>query len=342
MSDALALAVLDQLRGSPAALALLSPKPCTFSSLEHLDARVDEALSRMRRVNGLATTTIETRRNAYRSFRSFLKTSRSEGTFISGELSVQTRVLEEYVAHLRECGLRRATINGYWRGLRAVFEMLRMHGGLANPFLFVRAPKPGNARLSCLIPASAERVLAFVQNEASVPPSIRARNAAIVGIMLLAGLRAGEVLRLRVAHVDFQMRVIVIVDGKGPDGGKSRTVPMTRQLFALLQAYAARRDRTSGVPEFFLASRSDRALSRMTLRRVFERVSTKTGIHASPHMLRHTFCTLLSFFGVPDRLAREAMGHADAKTLQRYQHVYDGEVAAAMERLTLRIDTPTA
>ena len=77
----------------------------------------------------------------------------------------------------------------------------------------------------------------------------------------------------------------------------------------------------------------------MTLRRIFERMSTKTGIHVSAHMLRHTFCTLLSLFGVPDRLAREAMGHADAKTLHRYQHVYDGEVAAAMERVALHIDT---
>ena len=52
-------------------------------------------------------------------------------------------------------------------------------------------------------------------------------------------------------------------------------------------------------------------------------------------MLRHTFCTLVSRAGIPDRLAREAMGHADFKTLQRYQHVYEGELAVEMAKLTL-------
>jgi site-specific recombinase XerD len=57
----------------------------------------------------------------------------------------------------------------------------------------------------------------------------------------------------------------------------------------------------------------------------------------SPHVLRHTFCTLLSRAGVPDRLAKEAMGHADLRILQRYQHVYPGELAGAMEKLRIEL-----
>jgi integrase len=212
---------------------------------------------------------------------------------------------------------------------------------MVNPFLYLKTPRPGTARMDCLTPEAAERILAFVQNEASLAPNVRTRNAAIVGIMLLGGLRRSEVLHLRVSHVDFVARTISIVNGKGRDGGASRVVPMTRQLFRLLQAHASNReDAAVGDPEFFLGTHGLGALSTTTLIRLFRRASDRTGIHVTPHMLRHTFCTLLSRFGIPDRLAREAMGHADIKTLQRYQHVYEGELAATIDRLALNIDLP--
>jgi integrase/recombinase XerC len=249
--------------------------------------------------------------------------------------------LESFIADLRQRDIARATITSYWRALRAILEVIRQEDGVANPFLFLRTPRPGQARLKCLTPEAAERVLTFVQNEATVRPTVRTRNAAIVGTMLLAGVRKSELLNLRVSHVAFESRTVHVVDGKGRDGGKSRTVPMTPQLYQLLKAYSTIREGIeTGAPEFYLGSHGVKALTATTLRRIFQRASSRTGIHVTPHMLRHTFCTLLSRFGVPDRLAREAMGHADFKTLQRYQHVYEGELAATMEQLALNIDVP--
>lgn len=316
-------------------------RPFQFSSLEHLDQRVVAALSRMRDVEGLSPRTLQQRHDTYRVFREFLKHRKHADRLLSGDLSQQVSVLEDFIADMRARPLARATINSYWRAMRAIFERVRRDDGMVNPFAFVRTPRPGHARLRCLTPEAAERILTFVQNEGTVAPAVRVRNAAIVATMLLAGVRKSELLHLRVSHVDLDSRTVAIVNGKGEDGGKSRTVPMTRQLHRFLSAYAQVRGLTkTGVPEFFLATHQDKALSATTLRRIFYRASLKTGIHVSPHMLRHTFCTLLSRFGVSDRLAREAMGHADSRTLQRYQHVYEGELAETMERLALNVDVP--
>lgn len=313
--------------------------PLQFPSLEHLDARVAAACAQMSAVEGLSDTTIAWVRGAYAAFRRYLKETDAVRTFLGGELARQVRVLDGWVAYLRTADSARSTINTYWRGMRVLCVRLQRDDGVVNPFVFRRAPHPGQARLRCLTQDAAERVLTFVQNDASASAQHRVRNTAIVAIMLLAGLRKSEVLRLRVSAVDFEAGVIRIVGGKGPHGGKHRTVPMTRQLARILRRYATIRERAAlDVPEFFLGTRGHEALSDITLRRLFDQISRVTGIHVSPHMLRHTFCTLLSKFGVPDRLAREAMGHVDEKTLRRYQHVYEGEVAEAMAKLQLNVD----
>lgn len=313
--------------------------PLQFQSLEHLDERVDTACAQMSAVEGLSEKTVGWVRGAYVAFRRYLKDSDEGRAFLGGELSRQVRVLDGWVAYLRSRDTARSTINTYWRGMRVVCTRIQRADGVVNPFVFRRAPHPGQARLRCLTQDAAEHVMAFVQNDAGTPVQVRARNTAIVAVMLLAGLRKGEVLRLRVSAVDFTARVIRVVGGKGQHGGKHRTIPMTPQLLRILRVYSAIRERAeTDVPEFFLGTRADDALSEMTLRRLFVRISRVTSIHVSPHMLRHTFCTLLSKFGVSDRLARDAMGHADYKTLLRYQHVYEGEVADAMTKVTLDID----
>lgn len=316
--------------------------PLQFPSLEHLDARVAAACIQMSAVEGLSDTTIAWVRGAYAAFRRYLKETNADRTFLGGELSRQMRVLDGWVAYLRTADNARSTINTYWRGMRLLCTRLQREDGVVNPFVFRRTPHPGQARLRCLTQEAAERVLTFVQNDASATAQQRLRNNAIIAIMLLAGLRKSEVLRLRVSDVDFEAGVIRVIGGKGPHGGKHRTVPMTPQLARILRAYAAVRERAViDVPEFFLGTRGNEALGDITLRRLFDHISRVTGIHVSPHMLRHTFCTLLSRFGVPDRLAREAMGHADEKTLRRYQHVYEGEVAEAMMKFKLNVDVDT-
>ena len=318
--------------------------PFQFPSLEHLDERVARALQDVRTIEGMATHTCSWLRFSYRAFRAFLRTSDAVGDFLGGDLRRQVRLLECWIGALRERDLGRATINNYWRGLRMLCARISRSDSVVNPLQFVRTPGPGQSRLQCLTQDAAETVLRFVQNDASVPADLRARNAAIVGVMLLAGLRRGELLRLRISNLDLNARVVRVVGGKGRDGGKHRTVPMTEQLRALLAGHLKFRQQVaSGAPEVFLGSRYHRALNDCVIRRIFTHIQRHTTIHVSPHMLRHTFCTLLSKMGVPDRLAKEAMGHADYRMLQRYQHVYEGEVAEAMQsRLHLNIDTTDA
>ena len=328
--------------------------PFQHASLEHLEARVRQIVTAAASAEDFSTTTQRWMHYAYRVFRQFLKESGSEAVFLAGDVRQQARVLQSWIVWMRDSDppRRRATVNGYWRAMRILCSRIAAEDGALNPFLAVRAPHPGNARLECLTPEAARDVLLFVLNDDASTAAIRHRNAAIVGVMVLAGLRRHEVLQLHVADIDLDPAhaVVRVKAGKGRHGGKPRTVPLTDELRELFVQYVEdRRKIAEAQPTkalrylaFFVGNDVRSALSETTIRRLFRRISRATGIRVTPHMLRHTFCTLVSRAGISDRLAKEAMGHADFKTLQRYQHVYEGELATEMQKLRLDIDLKAA
>ena len=54
---------------------------------------------------------------------------------------------------------------------------------------------------------------------------------------------------------------------------------------------------------------------------------------SAPHVLRHTFCTLLAERGVPIEVIRDLAGHANIRTTQKYIHVTDQRRRQAIARL---------
>ncbi len=95
------------------------------------------------------------------------------------------------------------------------------------------------------------------------------RDRSIVLLMLLGGLRAGEVRSLRLADVDMGLRR-VRVTGKG---GKERIVPVDGAFFAELAAYLREeRPARCASPECFVVLRgptAGRPLTEAGLRRIF-------------------------------------------------------------------------
>jgi integrase/recombinase XerD len=155
--------------------------------------------------------------------------------------------------------------------------------------------------------------------------------------MVFAGLRRGEVLRLDLRHIQPAARKIQIERSKGRDGGKSRTAYMPQQLAAILRAYEREREAAgyAATSAYFLTERTGERLAEGAIRRLFTTIRAKTGLRVSPHMLRHTFVTLLRQVGVEDRLTMDLAGHATLAMTQRYSAVFSGEHLAAADRLEL-------
>ncbi|MEO6325772.1 MAG: site-specific integrase [Thermoanaerobaculia bacterium] len=324
----------DDLRAIPGARTVLLP--FEFASLSHLDQAVERAIEQSKQVEGLSPVTGHWVRGGYRSLRRFVRETGAENALLGGNLETQVAVLDGWVGWLRQRSTKRSTINSYWRGMVFAGARLQTGRGLVNIFRVRPAPHPGRARLRCLTREDATRVLAWVAENDWRSPFIRERNTALIAVFLLAGLRRSEARALLVNDVNLESATLAVRAGKGRFGGKPRDVPMTEQLHRLFTRYLEER-RRSAAPEvaFFLSAARDRPIPDVAIKRLFGSIEQATGIHASPHVLRHTFCTLLSQAAVSDRLAMQAMGHADLRMLQRYQHVFPGELAREIQKLRL-------
>jgi site-specific recombinase XerD len=321
------------------ALLQIPVAPFQFPSLEHLDNAVERGITRMVSLNAVrAETTAIWARQSYRGFRRYLKEHAHETSFVRGDLQAQVAVLESWIMDMRERGMRRGGINATWRGLASAFRWLTRECAMTNPMLFVETPTVGRLQPEFLTKEAAEAVLRFVRNYQWPSEFERRRNTVIVGLMVLAGFRRGEVIRLQRGDVNIRASRAKIRLGKGPNGGSDRTTYLPPQLRDYIAEYLEELDamppRRHGE---LLTSLRNQPISSGLITRLFGTITRQSSIRVAPHMLRHTYATLLRQSGVDDRVAMELMGHSDLRMLLRYSHVEAEEPARAAERLELRL-----
>jgi integrase/recombinase XerD len=142
-------------------------------------------------------------------------------------------------------------------------------------------------------------------------------------LLYSAGLRVGELVRLRVADLDSDRRLIRVRHGKGR---KDRYT-----LYSDAAADAVASYRSVFVPRewLFPGARPDRPISARSVQKVISVAARRAGIEKrlTPHTLRHSFATHLLEQGVDLRHIQELLGHASPSTTQIYTHVSRRDLA---------------
>nr|WP_246363306.1 tyrosine-type recombinase/integrase [Deinococcus budaensis] len=194
-----------------------------------------------RRAGGVSPQTLRTYGVAVRDFLAYA------GPPGAPRLSVQHLTpdeLEAYVIHTRErlrqggqaAGLTLGSVATYLYGVRALYRALHWAGAVReNPTLAVPAPRdptPAHARKRALPPAQYRALLAAP--EAAPDPAVTARDRAILVLGATLGLRAQEIVDLRVADVGLGLREVHVTRGKG---GKARRVPLPPAAAQVLAAW---------------------------------------------------------------------------------------------------------
>lgn len=302
--------------------------------LLELDTRFEEFADYVFTVRGHSPTSIRGYREAYKSFRRYLAT---EVTLPPDKFQAAVFGIERWVQSNRTRGLGPVSANTYWRALRTFFNDLEKRDGFENPFRGLKAPpSPGYTGKAhktdeCL------RILATAENYPWETPLERTRAVAILGIILYAGLRRTELLKLEFRDVNLEEGTIRIRCGKGRYGGKDRIGYMPHELRLILRLYLRERDRLHvTAPEFFVSPRHKHGLSETTLRRLRLQIREASGIKFTLHSLRHSYVNWLLRSGVPIHIARELAGHADITTTEKYLRVFDDDMQRAVQGLRLR------
>jgi len=161
-------------------------------------------------------------------------------------------------------------------------------------------------------PLSAEQVAKFWASFRTF------RDLAVVGLMLLDGLRSCEILALQLEDLklaDAQLHVL----GKGR---KLRILPLPGEIMEVLQSYLRLERPLTNSPYLFVALKGCRRGQPMTpagLRSLFRHHRLCSEVPAAnPHRLRHTFGADMVRAGISLPALQHLMGHSQIHTTMLY------------------------
>ena len=290
----------------------------------------------------------------------YLAMRRSLGYKLQGE----GRLLMDFISHLECAGAATVTTEAalawatrpvggspvWWKRRLTVVRCFAAHYKTFDPSCQV--PPAG------LLPAPAGRITPYLYSREEIAALVHAAGTlarplqaatfqALISLLAVTGLRAGEAIRLTRSDVDLDAALITVINSKF---GKSRLVPLHPATARMLRRYAARRDQLCPAPlagRFFISTAGTPLLIG-SVDGVFARLLALAGIRTPAgrrrprvHDLRHSMAvqTLLDWYrGGADVQARLPLlstwlGHVDPAATFWYLHACPELLALAARRL---------
>lgn len=256
---------------------------------------------------------------ACKRFAAFLK--RSPDTATSDDL-------RRFQLHLSESGLSICTRNRTVTALRFLFRVTLRRLDLLAELYHIKEPEKVPLVMS---QDETKRLLAMAAN-------LKVRL--LLSLAYGAGLRVGEVVRLKVKHIDKAQMIIHVEQSKGR---KDRLVMLSPNTLALLHEWwkvrTTRYDQGVPVQErwLFPGRRLGLHLTERQVNRLFHETADAAGIKKAVHLhtLRHSFATHLFDRGVDIRTIQALLGHSKLETTARYTRVATGLISSVVSPLDL-------
>ena len=186
--------------------------------------------------------------------------------------------------------------------LNQALEKARKQGVIkTNPCDAVEIKKHVYTHKNALTPEEQNALLAVVKDT---------DMASLFNLLLTTGIRIGEALALTIKDVDYKNKLIninknvVFIDGQRivqtpKTQAGTRTIPIPENVLKIL-------------PQTEILF----PLTYNSVRLIFSRLSKKTNIYVTPHILRHTYATRLEELGIPPKIKQYLLGHSSIQTTE--------------------------
>jgi len=146
-------------------------------------------------------------------------------------------------------------------------------------------------------------------------------SRAILSVLTCCGLRASELIDLKVGDVSFGNKTLLVASGKGD---KSRMLYPPAETLAAIKEWLQYREKDC-THEYLWTLDRNRRMGYNGLLHWLDEVKCMAGFrdhpNIKPHSLRHFFATKMHDNGAPIKAIQSAMGHTDAQTTFVYLHL---------------------
>lgn len=227
--------------------------------------------------------------------------------------------ISSFIRHLHKLGMSPATISRHIASLKSFCNFLLMEGIIEyNPAENISFPK-SLKKLPKALPI--EEMFSLIDYPKR-RDKISLRDKALLEILYGSGLRASELINLKVSDINLDQGFIKCL-GKG---SKERIVPIGRSAIEAVKLYLSlsrKRLLKNKQSEILFLDRKGSPLTRQGLWFIIKKYVKKTAVKSStsPHTFRHSFATHLLERGADLRSVQEMLGHANISTTQIYTSV---------------------
>ena len=256
-------------------------------------------------------------RRSPRTVKSYMDTAERFRAFLASRGAVEdVRAItrSDVETFLVDVGARASssTVATFYRRLRQLFRWLEEEDEIdISPMAKMKQPTFEERPVAVLDERDVTALLAACEGT-----SFDARrDSAMIRLMIDAGLRLGEVVRLNVSDVDLPGKRAQVL-GKG---SRHRSVPFGVKTARDLDRYlrVRRRHKDAAMPQLWLGVRGP--LTEWGITRVVRRRGAQAGIEGlHPHMLRHTAAHYYLVSGGNEIDLQRIMGWSTPQMLRRY------------------------
>lgn len=205
------------------------------------------------------------------------------------------------------------TVRNYVSCLKAVLRMCEANGLNVIDSSKIKLPRREKHIPFCLEEYEVEELINAAQQPVRGYPAVnRFRNVLIIKMLYCTGLRVSELCKLNIGDIHNRQFTVI---GKSKD---PRICFITEEVETLIKEYLKMRNDCN--PALFVSSQTGgQRISPKTVQLMFRRIRSQLAVgKATPHTLRHSFCTKLLDRNVDIRYTATLMGHQDWNTTKIY------------------------
>jgi integrase/recombinase XerD len=282
----------------------------------------DEAISPLRR-RMIEDMTI--RKLAPKTQQGYVRTIKDFTVFLGRSPdSASLEDIRRFQLHLAQSGAQPPIVNHTVSALRFFFRVTLKRHDIVEHTTFIRQPRKLPVVLS---PEEVARLL-------NAAPGLKYKAA--LSVAYGAGLRAAEVVSLKVCDIDSKRMIIRVEQGKGR---KDRNVMLSASLLELLRTWW-RAERPQGW--LFPGRNPVQPMTTRQLNRACHAAAEAAGIerNVSLHTLRHSFATHLLEQNIDVRVIQVLLGHAKLDSTALYTRVATKtiqQVTSPLEHIALKL-----
>lgn len=243
-------------------------------------------------------------------------------------LQAQEEDLKKFLAFLKEQHCTARSMARKISSLRVFFSWAHNTVQWQNITKNIVSPKLEKRLPQFLSEKEVEELFASAQLDTS---DLGKRNAVMLFLLYVAGLRISELTHLTVTHLDLDSSTIII-EGKG---GKGRVVPIPAHVVVMVREYLDTVHKKfivyHGKTDYLfpvMYGKAIKPISRQSFWGILKDLCVKTTIKrsVSPHQLRHSLATHLLKNGADLRSLQLLLGHENISTVQIYTHLDTGHL----------------